>query len=154
LDLVGNVLLADFTPTGFVNFEPEGAVASRATGDFAGFVNTIFEVGADTPFTLNDIDFTNLGVIYFSDDISFEATSIVSFDNTANPTAGFKAGGIVTLTGLDPTPGFFSLSLQDDKVEVSFSSTTTVIPLPASVLMLLGALGGLGLVSRRRSATA
>ncbi len=38
----------------------------------------------------------------------------------------------------------------------SFSSTTTPqpVPLPASLLMLFGALGGLGFVSRRRSVAA
>lgn len=41
-----------------------------------------------------------------------------------------------------------------DDMVISFSggNFTTIIPLPASVLMLLAALGGLGLVSRRRSA--
>jgi hypothetical protein len=155
LDLVGNILFADFAAGGRVNFEPQGALASRATGDFDALVNTIFEAGADTTFTMVDIlDFANLGVIYFNNDISFEGIEVVSFDNSANPVAGFRARGIVNATGFDPTPGFFSLSVQDDKVEVSFSSTTTVIPLPASVFMLLAGLGGLGVVSRRRSATA
>lgn len=154
LDLVGEVFAADFRPGGFVNFHPTLAVAAMDVGDFDPFVNTIFEAGADTIFTMVDINFDALGLIYFNEDISFTATNIISFDNVTDPVAGFKAAGIITLAGFDPTPGFFSLSVQDKKVEVSFSSTTTPIPLPASVLMLLAALGGLGVVSRRGSATA
>lgn len=39
-------------------------------------------------------------------------------------------------------------------VTFDYDLTATAIPLPASVLMLLGALGGLGVLSRRRTASA
>ena len=152
LDVTGTVNLANssFTPSGRIDFHDQVALAVIATGDFAP-VNTIFEGGDDTIFALNDIDFTSPSVIYNGGGFTFTASSFTDFDSTL-PGLAFAALGTITtsLLGFDPTPGRFALSLQDGASIVSFSSTTTVIPLPASALLLLSGLGGIGLIGWRR----
>ena len=151
LDITGNINLSGstFSPTGNVDFNPETGFSNIATGDFSS-INTIFE-GNATVFELTDIQFASPGTIYSGGGFEFIATSFFGFDN-AGEARGFMASGIIRALGFDDTPGKFSFSTQDDLANVSFSSTTTVIPLPASVLMLVGALGGLAFIGKRRSA--
>jgi hypothetical protein len=151
LDITGNINLrgSTFSQTGNVDFDPEQGFANIASGDFSP-VNTMFE-GDATVFDLTDIQFASPGTIYEGGGFEFVATSFFGFDNEGDA-RGFRANGIIRALGFDDTPGMFSFSTQDDLTNVSFSSTTTVIPLPASVLMLLGALGGLAFIGKRRSA--
>jgi hypothetical protein len=134
---------------GNVTFLDNTVAVDSAFGDFASLADTI--VTFTNPLTL-----TVGETIYVGDSgLSFTATSFNAFDNVG-PEWGFEASGIITLDGFDATPGFFAFSTQraTGATFASFSTSTTVIPLPASVFMLMAALGGLGVVSRRRSATA
>jgi hypothetical protein len=154
LNISGNVASATFTPTGSVNFTADPGISTLATGDFDALVVTIFEATFPpnpTTFTLNDIDFTAPpGVIYFNADISFTATSYFGFDNVPDPSAGFGAFGTINVTGFDPTPGVFGLSVQNDLANVSFSSTTSAVPLPGALPLFASGLGALGFVGWRK----
>lgn len=151
LDITGivNVQNSSFVPGGFLDFEGDGTVVI-ATDDFSGLF------GATA--TLFDLDFVAPEDVYTVGGFTFEATSFFDFDS-AIPGRAFSASGVITGNGFDATPGLLRLSTQSTsptQLIASFSSTTTAtpIPLPASVLMLMAALGGLGVVSRRRMATA
>ena len=159
LDIIGSVnpSSSTYTPTGNVDFIGTGK-AEFATGVFESVVTLDEALAgpgfAPTLFDLFDISFPTPGTIYQGGGFMFTATSFSDFDN-ALPGRGFTALG--TLSGaFGSIPGMFSLSSQAtnlDQTRVSFSSTTSVVPLPASVFMLLsaiGGLGGLGFLSRRR----
>jgi hypothetical protein len=152
LDITGvvNVQTSDFAPGGALDFDQGNAFNQVviATGDFSS-------IALGTSPTLFDLDFTAPETVYTVDGFTFTATSFFDFDN-AFPGRGFAANGILSGAGFDDTPGVLAFSTQatsSGQVLASFSSSTTAIPLPASVLMLLAALGGLGIVSRGRSAT-
>lgn len=154
LDISGRVNLSNstFTKTGNVDFDDtvsEIGFADIATGDFSS-VNTQYDPNP-TQFDFTDIIFSNPGTLYEGGGFEFIATEFFAFDNGA-PSLGFMAKGIIRAAGFDDTPGNFSFSTQSGVAVASFSSTTTVVPLPASVLMLMGALGGLAFLGRRRSA--
>lgn len=155
LDITGivNVQTSDFMPGGALDFDqgsPENLVVI-ATGDFSS-------IPLNTSPTLFDLTFVAPEDVYSVGGFTFTANEYFDFDN-AFPGRGFAANGTISGNGFDDTDGLFTLSTQSntpDQVQASFSSSTTAmpIPLPASVLMLLAALGGLGVVSRRRSAAA
>ena len=150
LDIVGtvNVQTSDFQPGGSLDFNGNGLVLI-SIGDFAGFVSV-----GDTA-TLFDLTFTPAELVYTVGGFSFTANSYFDFDNVI-PGRGFASNGILSGNGFDPTPGLLTLTTQSNNVnqmQASFSSSTTV-PAPATVLLLLTGLGVLGFVSRRRSAAA
>jgi hypothetical protein len=157
LDITGvvNVQTSEFEPGGALDFDQGniGNFVVIADGDFAPFVSVL-----DVP-TLFDLVFAAPQDVWSVGGFTFQATSFFDFDNDF-PGRGFAANGILTGNGFDPTPGMLTLSTQSNNATqtmASFSSTTTAtpIPLPASVLLLLGALGGMGVLSRRgKSATA
>lgn len=151
LDITANVNLvnSEFSETGNVDFTDEPGFATIATGSFES-VNKPSE-GATTLFTLFDTEFESPDTIYQGGGFEFIASEFFDFEDGDTP-MGFKARGIIRAAGFDDTPGLFSFSTQSDEVIASFSSTTTVVPLPASVLMLMGALGGLAFIGKRRSA--
>jgi hypothetical protein len=154
LDVGGvvNVQSSNFEPGGNLDFD-QGNIMNEvviATGDFATFVSP------GDAATLFDLAFSAPEDVYTVGGFTFRATSYFDFDN-AFPGRSFAANGVLTGNGFDATQGLLTLSTQSNnagQTVASFSSTTTtnVIPLPASVLMLLAALGGLGIVSRRRAA--
>lgn len=149
LDITGvvNVQTSDFMPGGALDFEGNGNVII-ATGDFAGLLGS--------SASLFDLAFSAPELVYSVGGFSFTAIGYFGFDNDL-PGRGFAANGVLTAVGYDDTPGLLTLSTQSnnsDQLMASFSSSTTAtpVPLPASALLLLGALGGLGFVSRRRNA--
>ena len=146
LDIVGvvDVQNSSFQPGGSLVFVGDGIV-NVATGGFAGLVGSTAD--------LFDLNFAPAEKVYSVAGFTFTATSYSNFDN-AFPGRSFIARGILSHLDFDNTPGIFALSTQNvsgRQVLASFSSSTMAIPLPASVLMLMGGLAGLGVVSRLRS---
>ncbi len=169
LDINGSLSSSSFFGLGNagvdIDFDPQTAAAQIATGSFAPIV-TVPEFLANplgptiTGFDLFDIDFeagtpftiytTNVG---FTPVVSFTATNYGLFDNDASDgTRGFVANGIISIDGFDDTVGVLAVSTQEVKqtANVSFSSST-VVPLPAGIVFLMTALGGLGFIARRKS---
>jgi hypothetical protein len=143
---------ADFSAGGNLDYVDNTVDVSFATGDFTSLIGT--------SATFNDLSFTPGEVIYFGESgLMFTADSFGDFDNTG-PDWAFMASGILQLDGFDATPGVFAFSTQatsGGQTVATFSSSTTAtpatpIPVPASVLMLFGALGGLAFIGRRRNA--
>jgi hypothetical protein len=158
LDLVGNVnpSNSEYTETGQVDLYPT-ATATIATGVFDSVITNEEALGNGDPtvFEVFDLAFDNPDpqLVFTGGGFSFTATSFLNFDNQF-PGRAFDAQGFAT-GPFGSLPGVFSLSSQargPGETRVSFSSTTTVVPVPASVLMLISALGGLGLLSYRRGA--
>jgi hypothetical protein len=163
LDVVGNLnpSTSEYSSTGQIDFIGVGT-ATSATGIFADVVT--IEEALDNPpfdptvFDLFDFEFDDdTPVLVFSGGgFSLFVTQFVSFDNEL-PGRAFSATGFVAGPSGD-LQAQFSLSTQVndlDETLVSFSSTATaIIPVPASVLMLLASLAGLGLIGYRRKAEA
>ena len=157
LDIVGRVnpSNSEFTTTGEIDFLGVGT-AEVATGIFEAIITDTEALGnpiEPTVFDLFDLEFEDPSpqLLYSGGGFSFFATSFQNFDNDF-PGRGFDAEGFMTTASGD-LPGSFSLSTQatsSGQTQVSFSSTTTVIPVPASALLLISALGGLALLKNRR----
>lgn len=147
IDIVGvvDVQNSNFEPGGLLIFEGDGLV-NIATGDFAGLMGS--------SATMSNLTFTPPEQVWSVGGFTFTAESYFDFDS-AIPGRAFKSTGFISGNGFEPTPGILALSTQStspSQVNASFSSSTiSTIPLPASVLMLFGALGGLAVLGRRRS---
>lgn len=121
-------------------FQNTSAVAQAVTlasatvqqlGTFAFFTN-------GTTTALNgDSEETNQGQVE-----GFELSTIIAAGGTAD--LSFTFGQVFETPGSDGGLG------NDVVFDFNIASTATAIPLPASVFMLLGALGGLTFMSKRR----
>lgn len=161
LDIVGNLnpSTSQYTPDGEIDFLGIGT-ATSATGIFSSVVTIEEALGGffdPTVFDLFDIQFEAAPpqLIYSGGGFSFFATEFGNFDNDL-PGRAFDASGFVT-TPSGNLRGQFALSTQVTDLGqtlVSFSSTTTAIPVPASVLMLIAAMASLGWLSYRCRAAA
>lgn len=140
-----NVAGSDFSIGGNVDLISPGVVSPipGPTGDFAAFVS-----GGDA-VTLTDIDFTAPGTIWEVGGFTFTA---LSFGDITNAPNGFHAFGQVTGNGFDATNGVLQFTTQAGTGVVSFSTTTSTVPLPAGVLLMGTALAGFGVMRRRKKA--
>ena len=137
---------AVFMASGSVDLSSTGFVLI-ADGDFSSVV-----VGSSAALT--DISFAAPGQIWTVGGFTFTAISYTDIVSGTNP--AFTALGTITAAGFDPTDGVMTFSSQSNgRRNVSFSSTTVPapVPLPAAGFLLVGALGGLAAL-RRRKATA
>lgn len=118
------------------------------------------EVGGSGFGYFSNIDFDNipLNPFWVTDFFSFSIDSLVDgptfeFNNAGGTFSDldFSALGTLTILGSGETySGVASFSADSSNgIDIAFSSTATV-PLPASVLLLGGALVGAGAVARRR----
>jgi hypothetical protein len=100
---------------------------------------------------LEDISFAAPGTIWSVGGFSFLAESFTDFLDTG--VKAFTALGTISGNGFDDTPGVLTFSAQSGGATVSFSSTTTPapIPVPAAGFLLIGALGVLGAMRRRKT---
>ncbi len=148
IDIAGNVNLPTsvFSAAGGADLEPTGIV-TNATGGFASFATAFL-----TAATLTDIDFATDAVVWEAGGFTFTSTSFYNFVDTA-VLKGFSALGVITGNGFDATDGMLAFSAQplNGLTQVSFSSTTTPVPVPAGILLLGTALAGFGLVGRKRA---
>lgn len=145
-----NLGTSDFSSGGYVDLNDPGWVVV-ATGDFG-----VLPVNPNpgSAVTLTDIDFDVLGAIWSVGGFTFTSTSYANiFDDGSGNDKGFTALGNVSHADYDLTAGSLIFTTQGPNgTTVSFSATT-VVPIPAAGLLLMGALGGLGFVGRRRKKT-
>lgn len=115
---------------------------------------TINNIASFSPFTAVAPLFT------LNNGLSFDLTSLVSVVRTAgtvNTLAGLDVNGLGTyhLAGYDDTAGTFKITTQGDSFVVTFSASgqanPTLIPEPASMAVLGGALAVVGMIRRRRA---
>ena len=150
-----NVPPTEFSSTGEVQFALSEAVVLDATGSIDGLFDTVTETGsfatADT-VTVSDFEFDNLAALVWSGNgVSFFLEAVNAFDNDGSDgDLGFVGVGFVTHGGTRSN-GFIEFSTQAGTGVVSFSSTT-VVPLPAAGFLLIGGLGGLVALKRRKKA--
>ena len=86
-------------------------------------------------------------------DLLLTSAPTFSFTGGTLSTLTVSGNGTLDLTGFDPTPGFYMLTTQGPTgvtVTFSVSSIASGVPEPASLAILGGAIGGLGLFGRWR----
>lgn len=140
-----DVTASDFSETGSVSFTFPG-FALFGTGDFAS--------DAGTFVSLFGFDFDAAGeqtILTLASGISFVAQSFSDIQDDAIKSftaTGFLSGGAFedTFASLN-----FATSGSSNAV-TSFVSSVAPVPVPASGILLVGALAGFGLMKRRRKA--
>ncbi|MFC4670156.1 VPLPA-CTERM sorting domain-containing protein [Seohaeicola nanhaiensis] len=147
MDISGTVNLgtSNFSAGGNVDLNDPGIVI-QATGDFG-----LFATAFSTLVSLTDISFGTPGDIWSAGGFTFTATA---FSNIVDAAAkSFVASGYISGNGYDQTIGSLSFTTQSSgDATVSFSSTTSPVPVPAAGFLLVGGLGAMAALRRRKKA--
>lgn len=141
----------DFTATGFA---PPGAPINPVTGSFTitfdPTVNTLFDTTHITKNSLN-INSGGLAFGYFAgSDVLFIGGQLLGLFGVAPGTNDFLLAIAGFLNG--PQQQFFAYSQQGQRYDYFARSVEiSSVPLPPSLLLMMSALGGLGLLAWHRS---
>ncbi|TNG03677.1 MAG: VPLPA-CTERM sorting domain-containing protein [Gammaproteobacteria bacterium] len=126
-------------------------VVTNAFGDYAGTLGSFVDFN---DFVFNPL-IPNTQLWAFNSGLtsySFSMSAINIVSQTSN-TISLEGTGIASVTGLDDTSGEFSLTLNQNGQAFSFSSSASVVPVPAAVWLFgSGLLGLVGIARRKKSA--
>lgn len=153
-----------YQPTGGINLQDStGATFSSDATIAAGnnaFLPAVGGLATFQDFTFNPV--TPGDILTFADGGQFSATEMV-IDQQSETSIDITMQGLWSLNGFDDTGGTLVLTADALGGLYTFSASgvvyangispdVVVIPVPAAIWLFASALGGLGLIQRRRSA--
>jgi hypothetical protein len=124
-----------------------GSFVGLACASVAGECGTIADI-LDFATFVPISNFLTLNV----NGIAFDLASISNITRTSDGTGGsltLTGNGTIRMTGLDATPGLFTLTAQGRQI-TSFSASAAAVPEPGTWAMMIIGFGALGYSLRRR----